>query len=246
MGGTGWQPLSQPQEPAGTWSSPGGRCGTAGAGWGEELAAPAVRSGARSQSTTIGLQVRPLFSWWVLVPGLPRPRSPSPGPGPARPAPARPPLLTWPPPRHPLSLCSRGHCSQTCGRRRLRGQPWAGTPICLHFTGGCNGGPGRGGDLPRVTQHVQLRSWEPAGGHGCSACPLRPRPSRRGLPGCPPTETEQGGTKRGSAESLSQEAQSECVRGSHTCFPTCWLWGPGKPRPLCDPQCLCPMSQEEH
>lgn len=29
------------------------------------------------------------------------------------------PRLTWPPLRRPLSLCSRGHCSQTCRRRRF-------------------------------------------------------------------------------------------------------------------------------
>lgn len=82
MGGTGWQPLSQPREPAGTWSSPGGRCRPAGAGQGEELLG--------AQSTHLRPQGRrwrehhppwPLFFWWVLVPVLPRARrTPSPTP----------------------------------------------------------------------------------------------------------------------------------------------------------------------
>lgn len=83
---------------------------------------------------------------------LPAPACPPPlTPGPASP------LLTWPPLRRPLSLCSRGRCSQTCGLGRGVNREavsvW-GVPIHLLYT---ERGTEKGGSLPRIPQQVRLR-----------------------------------------------------------------------------------------
>lgn len=73
------------------------------------------------------------------MPGLPGPE------GALCPAPVTPglasALLTWPPPRRPLSLCSKGHCSQTCrrgasGRGSGRQPRWGSQPTFSIQRGG--------------------------------------------------------------------------------------------------------------
>lgn len=185
---------------------------------------------ARHDTATVGWQVppwgkrgpppAPLFPV-NSVPGLPGLRSSPPTPArlPSPPGPASA-LLTWPPPRRPLSLCSRGHCYQTCDSGRAVKRAAVGgpnPPPPLHRGGSMRPREGRGlaqGHTASPARRQDLRG--PAGD---------PCPTAHGTPGFHPQKRNIEARSRDGWGPGPRKPRAE-VTG------TCWgvrLWNPGKP-----------------